>query len=58
MSQEVLSSGEVARLFGVNSKTVTRWAKQGRIKFFTTPGGHFRFYRDDVFESLQEGNES
>lgn len=56
MSQEVLSSGEVARLFGVNSKTVTRWAKDGKIKFFITPGGHFRFYREDVFESLQNGS--
>jgi excisionase family DNA binding protein len=53
--RDVLSSGEVARMFGVNSKTVTRWAKQGKIRSFLTPGGHFRFYRDDVYETAQEG---
>jgi excisionase family DNA binding protein len=54
-SSDVLSSGEVARMYGVNSKTVTRWAKEGRIKHFVTPGGHFRFHREDVIEVFTNG---
>lgn len=53
MTQEVLSSGDVGKLFGVNAKTVTRWAKEGLIDYFITPGGHYRYHREDVFEFLQ-----
>ena len=45
---EVLNPGQIARLFGVNPKTVTRWADAGQIPHFTTPGGHHRFRRDDI----------
>jgi len=44
----VLSPAEVAALFGVDPKTVTTWAKQKKLPFFTTPGGHRRYYLDDV----------
>lgn len=40
---ELLTPGEVARLFKVDPKTVTRWAQMGKIPSLKTPGGHRRF---------------
>ena len=38
-----LSMGEASALLGVSSATLRRWAVEGRIATFTTPGGHRRF---------------
>ena len=45
---KLLRPGEVAAMFGVNAKTVARWAKEGRIRCIRTPGGHMRIYAEDV----------
>jgi excisionase family DNA binding protein len=45
---KLLRPGEVAVMFGVNAKTVARWAKEGRIRCIRTPGGHMRIYAEDV----------
>ena len=39
----MLTPAEVARLVGVNAKTVTRWAVEGRLAAVRTPGGHRRY---------------
>lgn len=39
----MLTPAELAGMLHVNSKTVTRWANEGRIDFVRTPGGHRRF---------------
>ncbi len=44
----LLTPGEVARLFRVDPKTVTRWAAAGRIPSIRTLGGHRRFPEDHV----------
>lgn len=44
----LLTPGEVAQLFRVDSKTVTRWAAAGRISSIRTPGGHRRFRETEV----------
>jgi excisionase family DNA binding protein len=38
-----LTPGEVAQLFRVNPKTVARWAKEGKLPFIQTLGGHRRY---------------
>jgi excisionase family DNA binding protein len=43
-----LSIGPASRLLGVDQDTLRRWADEGRIDAFTTPGGHRRFERADV----------
>jgi excisionase family DNA binding protein len=43
-----LSRSEVARLFGVSTSTVTRWARSGLIQALRTPGGQYRFREDEV----------
>jgi excisionase family DNA binding protein len=44
----LLTPGEVATLFRVDPKTVTRWAAAGRIGSIRTPGGHRRFRESEV----------
>jgi excisionase family DNA binding protein len=51
-SPDLLTPGEVARLFRVDPKTVTRWAAQGRLPSIRTPGGHRRFRAADVHKLL------
>lgn len=41
--EEPMTVGEVARLFAVHTSTVARWATEGRLPSFRTPGGHRRF---------------
>lgn len=49
---ELMTPAEVGTAFGVDPKTVTRWAKTGRIRSIRTPGvtgyGHHRFFRAEV----------
>jgi excisionase family DNA binding protein len=43
-----LSIGPASRLLGVDQDTLRRWADEGRIDAFITPGGHRRFDRSVV----------
>jgi excisionase family DNA binding protein len=42
---ERLALGAASRLLGVDPDTLRRWADEGRVPAFTTPGGHRRFER-------------
>ncbi len=42
---ERLPLGKASRLLGVDPDTLRRWADEGRVPAFTTPGGHRRFDR-------------
>lgn len=48
MADRLMTPGEVAALFRVDPKTVTRWAAAGRIGSIRTPGGHRRFRKSEV----------
>lgn len=52
-SERLLTPGEVAALFRVDPKTVTRWAASGRISSIRTPGGHRRFREAEVRKLLE-----
>ncbi|ATY09253.1 MULTISPECIES: BldC family transcriptional regulator [Actinomycetes] len=54
MGGRLLTPGEVAALFRVDPKTVTRWATAGRIGSIRTPGGHRRFRESEVNDLLAE----
>lgn len=54
---ELLTPGEVARLFGVNPKTITRWAIAGKLRAIRTLGGHRRYRASEVHELLARGRD-
>ena len=54
-ADRLLTPGEVAALFRVDPKTVSRWALAGRITSIKTPGGHRRF-REAEIQALLRGD--
>lgn len=46
--EDLMTPGEVARLFGVDPKTVTRWAVAGKLNPLKTLGGHRRYRAREV----------
>lgn len=52
----LLTPAEVAELFRVDPKTVTRWARAGRISAIRTPGGHRRYSAEEI-RALRDGGE-
>ena len=57
---ELLTPAEVATLFRVDAKTVTRWAVAGKLTSIRTLGGHRRFHKAQVmaFINGNTGSES
>jgi excisionase family DNA binding protein len=53
LETELLTPGEVAQLFRVDPKTVTRWAVSGKLPYITTLGGHRR-YRESEIRAIME----
>ena len=51
----LLTPSEVGQIFRVDPKTVTRWAKAGRLTSVKTLGGHRR-YRQAEVNALMEQN--
>ena len=47
-SEQLLTPSEVAALFRVDPKTVTRWAKAGKLTSIRTLGGHRRYRKSEV----------
>lgn len=48
----LLTPSEVAALFGVDPKTVTRWAQDGKLSCIRTLGGHRRYPAGEVHALL------
>jgi excisionase family DNA binding protein len=49
---DLLRPREVAEMFGVRTATVARWAREGKLTPFRTPGGHRRYSRTAVRELM------
>jgi excisionase family DNA binding protein len=47
-NDHLLTPSEVAGLFRVDPKTVTRWAKAGKLSTIRTLGGHRRFHASEI----------
>jgi excisionase family DNA binding protein len=56
-AEPLLTPAEVAALFRVDPKTVTRWAKSGWLTSIRTLGGHRR-YREAEVRALLAGSDT
>lgn len=52
--EKLLTPAEVAAMFRVDPKTVTRWAKAGKLTSIRTLGGHRRYRDTEIQELLKE----
>jgi excisionase family DNA binding protein len=52
--ERLLTPAEVAALFRVDPKTVTRWAKAGKLSSIRTLGGHRRYWESEVRRLLEQ----
>jgi len=55
--ERLLTPSEVAAIFRVDPKTVTRWAKVGKLSSIRTLGGHRRFKEAEVRALLADAQE-
>ena len=55
-AENLLTPAEVAALFRVDPKTVTRWAKAGKLNSIRTLGGHRRSRESEVRALLERAN--
>ncbi len=56
--EQLLTPSEVAAMFRVNPKTVTRWARAGKISAIRTLGGHRRFRASEIRKFLEQVDEA
>ena len=49
----IFSALEVANICGVVNQTAINWIKNGHLKAFTTPGGQYRIYAEDLLSFLE-----
>ena len=50
----IFSALEVANICGVVNQTAINWSRNGYLKAFTTPGGQYRVYAEDLKSFLDE----
>lgn len=56
-AEVLLTPSEVATLFRVDPKTVTRWAKAGKLTAIRTLGGHRRYRQSEVLALIKNKRE-
>ena len=49
-----LLTAEVADILHVSPKTVSRWAKEGKLPFLKTLGGHRRYPAAEIRQLVEE----
>lgn len=55
--EKLLTTAEVAAVFGVASITPPRWARAGRVTLIRTPGGRFLFRESEIRALLAAGTQ-
>jgi excisionase family DNA binding protein len=56
-AEPLMTPAEVAALFKVDPKTVTRWARAGKLSSMRTLGGHRRYREFEVYRLYNESAE-
>ena len=52
--ERFLRTSDVAKMLHVSPKTVSRWAKEGRLPHLSTLGGHRRFPASEIEKLMRE----
>lgn len=47
---QAFSTGKVAKMFGASVEAVNYWIRQGKLKAYRTPGGHYRVDSQDLLD--------
>ena len=55
VSERLLRTCDVALLFQVSERTVSEWARKGRVPSVRTPGGHRRYPAEQIRQLLLDG---
>jgi putative resolvase len=58
ITEEMLSTKQVAKMFGVSYITVRRWAFSGELKFLKLAKGTIRFRRADVDQFIRDAEQA
>ena len=53
IDEQLLRPGQVAALFQVSRRTISDWARAGKLDAIITPGGHRRFRATQVRALLE-----
>ena len=56
LDSQLLRTADVAALFQVSERTVSDWARRGRIPSVRTPGGHRRYPADEIRRIMEEAD--
>ena len=57
-AEPLLTPGEVATMFRCDPKTITRWARTGKLTAIRTLGGHRRYREAEVMALLNRPSEA
>lgn len=52
-SNQSLTSGQAAEYCRVSQATILNWIKEGKLRAYTTPGGHYRILQGDLVAFLE-----
>ncbi|MGM0608827.1 MAG: response regulator [Candidatus Muiribacteriota bacterium] len=55
---EILNTTEACKFLKVSHSTMKNYLRTGKIKAFTTPGGHYRIYKKDLMDFIKNSNKS
>jgi excisionase family DNA binding protein len=55
VGERLLRTSDVALLFQVSERTVSEWARRGRVPSVRTPGGHRRYPAEQIRRLLLDG---
>jgi excisionase family DNA binding protein len=53
--QDLLRTSDVAALFQVSTRTVSEWARRGRVPCMRTPGGQWRYPAEPIRRLVDRG---
>lgn len=53
---EILNTTEACKFLKVSHSTMKNYLRTGKIKAFTTPGGHYRIYKKDLMDFINNSN--